>query len=184
VTSSRIEPSEMEASTTIADVNALDRAQFRATFGHVLEDSPALADRAWSQRPFADRAALADAFARAVESLDDADALALLRAHPELGARGPMAAASVSEQASAGLDRTRPGNDNEDDVMARLRRDNVTYRERFGFPFILAVRGRTPHEIAADLEARLGHDAATERAEALRQVCQIAALRVDQAVAS
>ena len=167
---------------TIADVNALDRAQFQDAFGHVLEDSPALADLAWSQRPFADRAALADAFARAVESLDDADALALLCAHPELGARGPMAAASVSEQASAGLDHDSPTRAR-DDVMARLRLDNATYRERFGFPFILAVRGRTPDEIAANLEARLGHDTETERAEALRQVCRIAALRVEQVVA-
>jgi 2-oxo-4-hydroxy-4-carboxy-5-ureidoimidazoline decarboxylase len=178
--------SRTASSTTIADVNALDRAQFRATFGHVLEDSPALADVAWSQRPFADRAALADAFTLAVVSLGEDEALELLRAHPELGARGPMAAASVSEQASAGLDRAGDDEhaDNEGDVLARIRRDNVTYRERFGFPFILAVRGRTANEIAANLEARLGHDAATERAEALRQVCQIAALRVEQVVAA
>ncbi|HEY3672148.1 MAG TPA: 2-oxo-4-hydroxy-4-carboxy-5-ureidoimidazoline decarboxylase [Acidimicrobiia bacterium] len=178
---SRTEPA------TIAAVNALDRAQFRATFGHVLEDSPALADAAWSQRPFADRAALADAFARAVESLDDDDALELLRAHPELGSRGPMAAASVSEQASAGLDRATDnghGDEDGDDVMERLRRDNVAYRERFGFPFILAVRGRTADEIAANLEQRLGHEPATERSEALRQVCQIAVLRVEQMVAA
>jgi 2-oxo-4-hydroxy-4-carboxy-5-ureidoimidazoline decarboxylase len=162
---------------TIADVNALDRAQFQVAFGHVLEESPALADGAWSRRPFADRAALADAFTRAVEALGDDAALALLRAHPELGARGAMAPASVSEQASAGLDRAA------DDVMTRLRRDNAAYRERFGFPFILAVRGRTAEEIAANLDERLAHDTDTERAEALRQVCLIASLRVEQVVA-
>jgi OHCU decarboxylase len=171
--------SESVSSTTIAAVNALDRAQFRATFGHVLEDSPALADVAWAQRPFADRAALTDAFTRAVESLSEDEALELLRAHPELGTRGPMAAASVSEQASAGLQRA-----DGDEVTARLRRDNVRYRERFGFPFILAVRGRTTDEIAANLEERLGHEPAAERSEALRQVCQIAALRVGQMVAA
>jgi OHCU decarboxylase len=175
--------SESVSSTTIAAVNALDRAQFRATFGHVLEDSPALADVAWAQRPFADRAALTDAFTRAVESLSEDEALELLRAHPELGTRGPMAAASVSEQASAGLQRATHDEDG-DEVIARLRRDNVTYRERFGFPFILAVRGRTTDEITANLEERLGHEPAAERSEALRQVCQIAALRVGQMVAA
>lgn len=161
---------------TIDAVNELGRAEFVATFGHVLEDSPVLAEIAWSRRPFADRAALTGAFAHAVDALDDGAALALLRAHPELGTRGPMAAASVFEQSAAGLDRAT------DDVLTRLRHDNVTYRERFGFPFILAVRGRTTAEIAANLEVRLGHDVDTERAEALRQVCQIAAGRVEQVV--
>jgi 2-oxo-4-hydroxy-4-carboxy-5-ureidoimidazoline decarboxylase len=157
-------------------VNRLGRAEFAAAFGHVLEDSPELAARVWEERPFADATAIAAAFVRAVEALDDDAALTLLCAHPELGARGPMAAASVSEQSSAGIDRAGV------DVLTRLEVDNGTYRERFGFPFILAVRGRTVEEIASNLEARLTHPVAVERAEALRQVGQIAALRIDQLV--
>lgn len=157
-------------------MNQLDRAEFVAVFGHVVEDSPELAALVWTERPFADATAIADAFTRAIDGLDDDAALALLRAHPELGARGPMAAASVSEQSSAGLHRAGT------DVLTRLEHDNVAYRERFGFPFIVAVRGRGVDEIASTLEARLTNPPAVERAEALRQVCRIAALRVDQVV--
>ena len=59
---------------------------------------------------------------------------------------------------------------------------NARYLERFGFPFIIAVRGRQPTDIAAALAARLSHDAATERAEALDQVKRIAELRISEAV--
>ena len=87
-----------------------------------------------------------------------------------------MAAASVSEQSSAGLDRAATN------VLTQLEHDNVAYRERFGFPFIFAVRGRTVDEIGAVLATRLTNPPEVERDEALRQVCRIAALRVDQVV--
>jgi OHCU decarboxylase len=167
----------VETPLTIAAVNQLDQPGFVATFGHVVEDAPSLAEAAWRARPFADVAALSSAFGRAIESLGPDAALALVRAHPELGFRGPMAPASVAEQRSAGLDHAGS------DVLARLRRDNDEYRERFGFPFVLAVRGRSVEEIAANLEARLSHAPEAELDEALRQVGQIAAGRVEQIVA-
>ena len=161
---------------TIDAVNAMDRDTFVAAFGHVLEHSPALAVAAWGRAPFADCDALVEAFRAVLADLPDADALELLRAHPELGARRPMAAASVAEQASAGLDRAAV------ELQARLDDGNARYRERFGFPFIVAVRGMTGDEVAAELDRRLGHDADTERAEAVRQVGRIAELRIDAVV--
>jgi 2-oxo-4-hydroxy-4-carboxy-5-ureidoimidazoline decarboxylase len=164
------------APLTVEAVNAMDRDEFVAAFGHVLEHSPAHAASAWTKSPFADRAAIVDAFVAVLEALDEPDALELLCAHPELGSRRPMATASVTEQAGAGLDRIAS------EGQRRLDADNRRYRERFGFPFIVAVRGMTSADVAVALAGRLDHDHATERAEALRQVARIAAFRVEEAV--
>lgn len=166
------------ATVDLATVNAMPLDEFVATFGAVLEDAPQLAEEAAARRPFADVEALADAFSAVVRSLGEEDAVALLRAHPELGAARPMAAASVAEQASAGL------RDADADLQSRLAAGNAAYRERFGFPFIIAVRGRTPAEIVAVLDERVGNDRASELDEARDQVCAIARLRIDQLVSS
>ena len=170
--------SSPEPPVSIAVVNDLSAEAFTRYFGAVLEDSPHLAARVAGRRPFVDGDAVADAFAKVVSELDTAAGLALICAHPELGARRPMAAASVEEQASAGL------SDAEADVLTRLAAGNAAYRERFGFPFVLAVRGRTPEEILAVLEDRLGNEREVEVATALDQIAAIARLRVGQLVAT
>ena len=75
--------------------------------------------------------------------------LALLRAHPDLGSRARMTAASTGEQAGAGLDRLTL------DEFERLLQLNQAYREKFGFPFLLAVKGSTKHDVLTALAARL-----------------------------
>ena len=157
-------------------VSLLDRDRFVHVFGGVFEASPELAIEAFTRCPFADRAALIAAFDQAAAGLDDDAALALLRAHPVLGATGPMARASQEEQASAGL------SDIEQDRRDRLGLDNALYLERFGFPFIIAVRGLTVDEIAEALATRLGNTAGVERTTAMQQVRKIAALRIEQLV--
>jgi 2-oxo-4-hydroxy-4-carboxy-5-ureidoimidazoline decarboxylase len=148
-----------------------------ATFGQVYESTPALAEAAWASRPFADRAALVGAFQAAAVRLDEPAVQALLRAHPELGAGGAMTASSTDEQRSAGQ------SDLDDQTRARIVAANARYYERFGFPFIIAVRGLGLADIAAALDERLGHDAAAEQVAALAQVQRIAELRIAQLVA-
>ena len=112
--------------------------------------------------PFPDRKALVEAFAGVVRTAPRAAQLALLRAHPDLAGRGAMAGEvgeeSQREQAGAGLDRLTAGE------LARFHDLNTRYRERFGFPFIFAVKGATKEAILAAFEARVGNDAETERA--------------------
>jgi 2-oxo-4-hydroxy-4-carboxy-5-ureidoimidazoline decarboxylase len=163
------------AALRLDDVNALEEDGFVAAFGHVYEASPHLAAAAWRRRPFDDVGDLADAFVAVVDQLDANEALALLRAHPQLGARTAMADASVSEQRGAGLATETP-------VVSRIRAGNEAYLARFGFPFVIAVRGLDPDAIADALDDRLGHDEATERGEALRQVQRIARLRLEDLV--
>jgi OHCU decarboxylase len=114
--------------------------------------------------------------ARVVETVGRDRQLALLRAHPDLAGRlavaGGLTASSSAEQASAGLDRCTPAE------FARFQALNAAYREKFGFPFIMAVRGRSRTEILAAFERRVANDAETEFATALAEVHKIALLRL------
>lgn len=107
-----------------------------------------------------------------VDVADEDEQLALLRAHPDLGARARMSEASVGEQQGAGLDRLTP------EEFHRLQQLNLAYREKFGFPFLFAVKGSTKHDILAALERRLPADRDEEFSEALQQVYRIALFRL------
>lgn len=161
---------------TIAELNALDRGQFVEALGWIFEDSPWVAERAWGTRPFADVDALHQQMLLAVSRAARDEQLALLRAHPDLGARARMSDASVGEQASAGLDRLSSRD------FERLHLLNSAYREKFAFPFLYAVKGSTPQQILDTLEQRLPRAADEEFAEALRQVGRIARFRLDQLI--
>jgi 2-oxo-4-hydroxy-4-carboxy-5-ureidoimidazoline decarboxylase len=163
---------------TVAEVSFLDRGAFLQAFADVYEDTPAVAGAAFDAAPFQDLDDLVAAFHSAAEALDADERMALLRAHPRLGARRPMADASVEEQRSAGLDRL------DDDVARRLAAGNADYLARHGFPFIIAVRGRTQPEILAELERRLPRPTDEEAEEAFAQVQAIAELRLRRAVTS
>ncbi len=159
----------------------LDRDTFLARYGGVYEHSPWIAAAAHDRGlgPAEDTAeGLAAAMAAVVEAAPEAAKLALLRAHPDLAGRlaieGRLGAASAAEQASAGLDRCTP------EEFARFSALNERYRARFGFPFIIAVRGLDRAAILAAFERRVEAEPAEERATALAQVHRIALLRLRQ----
>jgi 2-oxo-4-hydroxy-4-carboxy-5-ureidoimidazoline decarboxylase len=161
---------------TLADLNAVDRDRFVRTLGWIFEESPWVAERAWTHRPFASVADLHAAMVDVVTNAERGEQLALLRAHPDLGARARMSDASVGEQAGAGLDRLTQAE------FDRLQQLNATYREQFGFPFLLAVKGSTKDDVLDALSRRVDADVETEFAEALRQVARIAAFRLQELV--
>ena len=168
---------------SVDQVNALSADDFTATFGDVAEHSPWVAEAAARGRPFADHEALVAAFVAAVRSAAPNAQLALLRAHPDLADRAAiagdnLAAESRREQAGAGLDRLTRAE------FARFGGLNTRYRERFGFPFIFAVKGATKEEIMTAFEQRIANTAATERALALANVERILRFRLDDRVAS
>lgn len=157
----------------------LDRAAFLARFAGIWEHSPWIAEGVFDRGLTAaeDSAAGLHAAMTAVMRAADADRkLALIRAHPDLAGRlaaaGRLTAESTGEQASAGLDRL------SDAERAAFTALNAAYVARFGFPFIMAVKGRSKDEIRAAFERRIGHDRETELAEALAQIERIALLRL------
>jgi len=168
--------------TTLQDLNALNCAAFVDALRGIYEHSPWIPERAASRRPFASLAALKLALQDAVDLASDDERLSLLRAHPELAGKaaiaGELTAESTGEQAASGLNLCSP------DEYAALQRLNAAYNARFGFPFILAVKGPTGkgltrQAIIATFERRLKNRIDTELAEALRQVHRIAEMRLN-----
>jgi 2-oxo-4-hydroxy-4-carboxy-5-ureidoimidazoline decarboxylase len=168
------------AMTSIAALNAADRAAFVAAVGFAFEDSPWIAEAAWRRRPFADLAALHAALTDVVAHAPEHRQIALIAAHPDLAGRvareGRLTAASRGEQAAAGLDRLTAAE------IARFDAANALYRARFGFPFVICAREHDQASILAALEQRARRDRATEIATALAEIAKIARLRLEDAV--
>jgi 2-oxo-4-hydroxy-4-carboxy-5-ureidoimidazoline decarboxylase len=165
---------------TIADLNRLDQAQFVAALANIYEHSPWVPERAWPRRPFANIDDLHAAMAAVVAAAGKDEQLALIRAHPELAGKAmagrALTAASAIEQSGAGLTHCTP------DELAHLRELNTRYNEKFGFPFILAVKGYDRAGVIAEFVRRVDNGAADEFAESLRQIDKIARLRLEEQI--
>jgi len=161
---------------TIGELNLLDQASFVEAVGWVFEHSPWVAERAWTARPFASLDDLHRAMTEQVDQATPAQQLALLRAHPDLGARARMSAASVGEQAGAGLDSLTV------EEFEHFHHLNAVYRARFGFPFLLAIKGFAKADILCSLAVRMESSPEDEFYEALREVYRIARFRLESIV--
>ncbi len=164
------------------DLNRASREDFVAALGGIFEHSPWVAERAFAARPFADVGALHAAMCAAMRGAGHDAQLALIRAHPQLAGRaaiaGELTDASTREQHGAGLDRCTPAE------FAEINALNDAYQARFGFPFIVAVKGHTRQSILAAMRARVGRDARAEFDEALTQIERIAGFRLDAMMAA
>ena len=162
---------------TLAALNRADKARFIETLGGVFEHSPWVAEGTWAARPFESVEGLHSAMVAVVEEAGEGKQLGLIRAHPDLAGKAAQArgltAASSREQAGAGLDRL------SEEEYKRFHALNDAYKEKFGFPFILAVRGHTKTSILEAFESRLPHFALEERRTALAEVYKIARFRLE-----
>ncbi|MBP2548764.1 OHCU decarboxylase [Neorhizobium galegae] len=159
----------------------ISRDEFVDRFGGVFEHSPFIAERAYDDGMVlgnhlnVDRvhAALVAVFRTATAK----EKLGVLRAHPDLAGKlaisGGLTEDSAREQAGAGLDRLSP------QEHARFTELNTGYVEKFGFPFIIAVKGLNKNDILAAFEARIGNSRETEFETACAQVERIALLRLE-----
>jgi len=168
--------------TAISELNDMSKADFTGALANVFEHSPWIADQAAAARPFAGVGALFAAMTAAVDAAPQAARLALIKAHPDLADKTQRAAGltaeSNAEQHSVGLDRL---SDAEYEAFEKV---NNAYRAKFGFPYIVCVRRHTKDSILRDFERRLPNDASAEMATSIAEICRIAALRLDQLVAS
>lgn len=157
----------------------MDKSTFQAKFGAVIEHSPWVAEAVYEtgvEDLLTDAKRLSARFRSVFLAAAPDLQLATLRAHPQLvcGLADPvdLTSDSVSEQTGAGLDQC------SDAEVAEFNRLNAAYIEKFGFPMIIAVRGRDRYKILSLFRMRLQNDAVLEYQTALRQVCQIARLRI------
>ena len=166
---------------TLDEINAFDRRQFVAALGAIFEHSPWIAERAFDARPFASVDELHAAMLRAMRDATRDEQVALIRAHPELAGRAmvrnELTADSTTEQAGAGLTSCSPAE------YARLVELNARYNAKFGFPFILAVKGYDRAGVIAEFARRVERDPEDEFAEALAQIARITGLRLRALVA-
>jgi N-carbamoyl-L-amino-acid hydrolase len=163
-------------------INASATAEFVALLEGTYEHSPWISERAASARPFASLVALKLALAKVVRESGREAQLGLIRAHPELAGKAmvskTLTAESTNEQGKAGLTECSP------EEFAKIQHLNASYNQKFGFPFILAVRGPrgvglNKAEIIATFERRLGNHPDFELAECLRNIHRIAEIRLN-----
>jgi len=158
----------------LATLNQLPESQFLTTIGGPLEGETWLAARVIQSRPFADRDALIQAFASAIESATPDEKIRLLNSHPELAAKvdTTLSEASVQEQAAAGLNRLTPAEYEE------FKAQNYAYRQAFGFAFVICARENTKHSILASFRERMIRSREDEIALGVGEVFKILRLRL------
>jgi 2-oxo-4-hydroxy-4-carboxy-5-ureidoimidazoline decarboxylase len=159
-------------------VNDLSVSAFVARFGDVFEHTPWIAERVAAARPFHSKRAMLSAMTAAVHCAAEEDRVALLAAHPMLGSAKPrtddLTENSRNEQAGMGLDQLAG---DEETAFAAM---NLAYFERFGFPFIIAVRGvRDRAAILAAMTQRFEATPEDEQETAMAEVVKIAGFRLD-----
>lgn len=171
--------------TTLEQLNgsaARDVPAFVKTLHGIYEHSPWIPERAAALGPFATITALKQSLQGVVTAADRTEQLGLIRAHPELAGKaaiaGELTAESTGEQAKAGLNLCTP------EEFATLQKLNADYNAKFGFPFILAVKGATGkgltrQQIIATFTRRLRNQPEDELREALRQIGRIAEMRIN-----
>lgn len=161
-------------SMNLSQLNSMERDEFVDVLGEIFENTPAIARHTWDQRPFADREALYQCMAERMNKMTVNEQMTLMRSHPDLGSKVRMAEASVKEQSGVGLDQLMP------EEYQQFQELNWVYQERFGFPFIVAVKKHTKASILEAFQTRLENSLEVERSQALAEIGQIARFRLDE----
>jgi len=158
----------------------LDKAAFVAAYGEIYEHSPWVAELTWEKSLTAAQdtpEGLAEAMGEVLASAPAERQLEVIRAHPDLAGKAAVAGEltddSTREQAGAGLDQCSP------EEMARFERLNAAYKAKFGFPFVMAVKGSDRYAILDAFETRLENDPTEERRTAVEEINRIARFRLE-----
>ncbi|MEX1034690.1 MAG: 2-oxo-4-hydroxy-4-carboxy-5-ureidoimidazoline decarboxylase [Sneathiella sp.] len=157
----------------------MNNVQFIEAFGGIYEHSPWVAERAWATGITTEHDevdVLAALMAQIVAEAEEPLKRRLIEAHPDLAGKaaitGELTVASNSEQSGAGLDKCSP------EEFAAFEKYNAAYKEKFGFPFIKAVRNSNRHDILAAFEMRLQNSIEQEFETALAEIDKIAFFRL------
>ena len=161
---------------TIQKLNQMEKNGFVETVGWVFEHSPWVAEKAWERLPFLSRKELFQTMMMIVQDAEEDLQLALLRAHPDLGSKLKMSEESQKEQAGVGLNQL---SKDEYEEFAAL---NQRYVKKFGFPFIMAVKGQNKDTILSAMKERVDYSHEVECITALNEVYKIAGFRLNEMI--
>ena len=159
-------------------LNQMSQSEFTEAIGSIFEHTPEIAAEAWRSQPFADVQSLHQVMAAIVLKMSDDEQLKLICAHPDLGSKFKMAEASIQEQSTVGLDQLSA---TEYDRFQYL---NQAYKDKFVFPFIIAVRNHTKDSILEAFEQRLLNNLEVEKKQAIAEIIEIARWRLVLATSS
>ena len=161
---------------TINVLNEIALSEFVEQLKDLFEHSPWIVQRAGELRPFQSREDLYEGMISVVKTASDEEKLDLIRAHPHLGTRKTMSSFSQSEQKNVGLNQL---SETEYELLLDM---NKEYVQRFGFPFILAVRGKNKDEMFQAMQNRLKHSKEQEFNQALSEIYQIVRFRIEDQI--
>ena len=160
----------------INKINKLPKSQFIKVFANIFENAQWIAEELYNQKPFDDFKELSSKILNIFETATREKQLKILKAHPDLANKTKISLLtpdSLKEQTDVGLDQC------SEEEFIEFKKLNDTYK-KFGFPFILAVKGKTKNEILNIFKKRISSDLETEFDEAIKQVKQIASLRLKE----
>ena len=163
----------MKNQYAIAQLNKMSQEEFTAALGEIWEKTPTITQKSWHSRPFKNIESVYQAMVAIVNGMSETEKLTLIKAHPDLGSKAKMAKASVQEQAGVGLDRLSV------EEYQRFQSLNQAYKDKFGFPFIIAVKSHTKESILLAFEERLENSLEDEKQTALAEISKIARFRLD-----
>ena len=160
----------------INKINKLSQSEFIKVFANIFENARWIAEKLYNQKPFDDFEELSSKILNIFETATKEKQLKILKDHPDLANKTKISLLtpdSLKEQTGAGLDQCTEEEFNE------FKKLNASYK-KFGFPFILAVKGKTKTEILNNFKKRISSDPETEFDEAIKQVKLIASLRLKE----
>ena len=160
----------------INKINKLPKSEFIKVFANIFENTRWIAEELYNQKPFDNFEALSSKMLNIFETATKEKQLKILNAHPDLANKTKISLLtpdSLKEQTSAGLDQCT------EEEFSEFKKLNDTYK-KFGFPFILAVKEKTKIEILNNFRKRVFSDPEIEFDEAVKQVKQIANLRLKE----
>ena len=159
----------------INKINNLSKSRFVQAFGNIFENASWIAEKLYIQKPFKNFKDLSNKMISIFENVNNQNKLKILDSHPDLADKakiGFLTPDSNKEQSNTGLDQCTEKEFNE------FKNLNLEYKNKFGFPFIIAVKGRNKSEILVNFKKRILSDKQIEFDEAIKQVKQIASLRL------
>ena len=166
----------MKTINSIEEVNQLSENDFIGTFGNIFEKTNWIANKAFNSKPYKNFDDFISTIIEIYENSSKEECLKIFNAHPELAVEKKLTEDSHKEQSGANLNRC----NNEE--FSEFKNLNIEYRNKFGFPFIIAVKGKNKNEILNNFRRRIKNENNLEFNEAKEQVKKIATFRINEII--
>ena len=161
---------------SIDTFNKLNKSEFLSTFGNVFEKTEWIAEKCYDSKPYNNVQELVNKMMEVFENSIKEKHLKILNSHPDLAVKKKLTKESENEQANANL------NQCTNEEFEEFNRLNEKYKKKFGFPFIIAVKGKNKNEILKIFRQRITNNINLEFEEAKKQVKKIATFRLSEII--